>query len=149
MRMFMIEYGAFTPMSAMSGGLMIGAAALILMAFLGRIMGVSGILGSALTFNMSTTQWQWGFLGGTVLGAFGVSLMRPSVTDITVSTSWIVLIIAGLIVGYGTRLGSGCTSGHGVCGIGRLSARSIVATGVFMASAAVTVFVGRHVLAII
>lgn len=125
-------------LKAFAGGLMIGAAASLLMLMNGRIAGISGIVGSLLRLQTLGLTWQLAFVGGLVgAGVFWSLLVGDFSIDITSSPS--MLIIGGLLVGYGTRLGSGCTSGHGVCGIGRMSARSIVATCTFMLSGAVVV----------
>ena len=127
------------------GGLLIGCSAVALLLLLGRIAGISGILWSAVSAQPDNA-WRWLFLAGLVLGAFlyhsvsGAPYPAPSGL-----TPWHAAI-GGLIVGFGTKLGSGCTSGHGVCGIGRLSPRSIVATLTFMATGIVTVLITRHVL---
>lgn len=135
----------FTPYSAAAGGALIGAAAALLWVALGRIAGISGILGGLAGAPSGEAGWRLAFLGGLV-GApllYAMALGRP---EAVIAADPARLILAGLLVGFGTRLGSGCTSGHGVCGIARLSPRSIAATGVFMATAAATVFVSRHVL---
>ncbi len=137
---------AFTPWPALFGGLMIGSAALLLLWLNGKVAGISGIVGSAITDFGPTSYWRWLFIAGLLAGG-GLALYQfTGVEAIQMRASTPALVIAGLLVGFGTRLGSGCTSGHGVCGIGRLSARSIVATIVFMAVAIVTVFVQRHLL---
>ena len=129
------------------GGGMIGLAAALMIVFNGRIAGVSGVLGGLVLDRKSgETPWRAMFLGGLMLGALLVMLVRPELTGAELETGWFGMIAAGLIVGFGTRMGSGCTSGHGVCGIGRLSQRSIVATCTFMAAGFVTVFVLRHLL---
>lgn len=129
------------------GGGMIGLAAALMIIFNGRIAGVSGVLGGlVLDRKSSETPWRALFLGGLMLGAMLVMLARPDLAGAALKTGWVGMIAAGLIVGFGTRMGSGCTSGHGVCGIGRLSQRSIVATCTFMAAGFVTVFVLRHLL---
>ena len=133
----------FTPGTALLGGALIGLAAALLLLASGRIAGISGILGGALAGPGEDRGWRLAFLIGLPLGAAVVSLVRGGLA-ISVSASPGVLIAAGLLVGFGTQLGSGCTSGHGVCGIARLSPRSLVATGVFMAAAAAVVFVTRH-----
>ena len=137
----------FTPFSALIGGALIGAAAVLLFLVNGRIAGVSGIAGRLLDPDIyrrrDEVMWRVLFLAGLMIGAGAYSLWRPVTIQIEGSTE--LLTIAGLLVGFGTQLGSGCTSGHGVCGIARLSPRSIVATLVFMASAMVTVFIMRHV----
>ena len=132
------------PVSGLLGGLLIGAAAAMMLLGAGRVAGVSGIAARATgigTGDMSLTS-AWGFLGGLPLGAaiaaVALGWKAPEVA------SPIVLIIAGLLVGFGTRLGSGCTSGHGVCGVSRLSQRSIVATVTFMAAGILTVFAVRQ-----
>ena len=135
-----------SPFVAIAGGLLIGGAAALLLLFSGRIAGVSGMVASAVRIADSGPPWRLAaaFVIGLPLGALIIStfVRQP---DIQVTSSVPLLIVAGLLVGFGTRLGNGCTSGHGVCGIGRLSVRSIAATATFMASAAVTVFVARHV----
>lgn len=133
---------------AAAGGAMIGLASALLIVLNGRIAGVSGVLGGLVLDRSGAgeTPWRGLFLGGLVLGGLIVGLMRPELAVSQLQTGWGGMIMAGLIVGFGTRMGSGCTSGHGVCGIGRLSRRSIFATCVFMAAGFVTVFILRHVL---
>ena len=138
----------FTPFSALAGGALIGVSAALLLVLDGRIAGISGILGGLISPARGEIGWRLAFLAGLfiaplVYGAFGGVL--PAVT--LTAPIWL-LIIAGLIVGFGTRLGVGCTSGHGVCGIGRGSPRSLVATATFMVTAILTVFTTRHVLGI-
>lgn len=135
----------FTPFAGLAGGLLIGLSATLLLLMNGRIAGISGILGGLLSPKAGDTRWRWMFVTGMLLGAACFSLLMGGLT-VEVQVSWPWMIAAGFIVGFGTRLGSGCTSGHGVCGIARLSRRSLVATLTFMASAGVTVFVIRHVL---
>ena len=136
---------AFTPWASLSGGIMIGVAAVLLLWLNGKVAGISGIVGTALTDTGPDSYWRWLFVAGLILGG-GASLYQiVGVEQIELRASTPVLALAGLLVGFGTRLGSGCTSGHGVCGIGRLSHRSIVATLVFMAVAFATVYVQRHV----
>ncbi len=137
---------AFTPLASLAGGLLIGAAAVALMALHGRIAGATGIL-SGFLFPENRDDWTWraamllGMAGGPLL-LFAATGTMPAV-DVPVSLP--ALLIGGVIVGLGAALGSGCTSGHGVCGMARLSLRSIVATLVFMAATGITVFVVRHV----
>jgi uncharacterized membrane protein YedE/YeeE len=135
---------AFDPVSALLGGCLIGIASALLMLLTGRIAGISGILGGALSMAASDKAWRLAFLAGLigapmVTGLFGRPLPEPQMP-----TSWLLIVAAGLLVGFGTRLGGGCTSGHGVCGMARLSRRSIVATIVFMVSAVIVVAVVRH-----
>jgi uncharacterized membrane protein YedE/YeeE len=135
---------AFDPVSALHGGCLIGIASALLMLLTGRIAGISGILGGALSMAASDKAWRLAFLAGLigapmVTGLFGRPLPEPQMP-----TSWLLIVAAGLLVGFGTRLGGGCTSGHGVCGMARLSRRSIVATIVFMVSAVIVVAVVRH-----
>jgi uncharacterized membrane protein YedE/YeeE len=136
----------FTPFSALAGGAMIGLAALLLALFNGRVAGISGIIGGSLRASRDDVGWRLAFLAGLLLAPLiyrsAVGLIEP----ITVTSSSALLVLGGLLVGFGTRLGNGCTSGHGVCGIARLSWRSLAATAVFMLSAAATVFVLRHVI---
>lgn len=136
----------FTPIAALLGGLLIGAAILVLFHTLGRIAGVSGMISGAFRKGTpgSERAWRFAFLGGLLLGPVvasqlsGQSLIQPSPASLP------LLIVAGLAVGLGTGMANGCTSGHGVCGVSRLSPRSIVATGVFMAFGFLTASVGRH-----
>lgn len=133
----------------LAGGLLIGTSAGLYLLLNGRIAGISGLAASA--FGMTGNGISWGsagFLGGLLAGAaFAVALLRAP--EIEVTSSPALLIAGGLIVGFGTRLGSGCTSGHGVCGLARLSPRSMVATATFMFVAAVTVFATRHLMGIV
>ena len=136
-----------TPLMAIGGGLLIGAAAALLLLLTGRIAGVSGMVATATRVGAGGTPWSQAtaFLVGLPIGAALVALLVRS-PEVIVTSSVPLLIVAGLLVGFGTRLGKGCTSGHGVCGMARLSPRSIAATATFMASAAATVFILRHVI---
>ena len=136
----------FTPVSGLIGGALIGAAAVLLLLANGRIAGISGIVGGLLTRATSDLGWRIAFVLGLWLGALVYWLVRGELFAVELAASWPVMVIAGMLVGFGTRMGGGCTSGHGVCGIARLSKRSIVATLVFMGAGIVTVFVTRHVL---
>ena len=135
---------AFDPISALFGGALIGFASALLMGMTGRIAGISGIFGGSLTLAAADKGWRLAFLAGLILapvasGLFGYPLPMPQMPE-----SWLLVVAAGLLVGFGARLGGGCTSGHGVCGVARLSARSIAATVVFMTSAIAVVAVMRH-----
>ncbi len=134
----------FTPLSALAGGALIGAAAILLLWLNGRIAGISGIAGGVFSGGRSEAGWRIAFLCGLVIGA---ALWRsgggaPQTIEITGALP--MLIAGGLLVGFGTRLGGGCTSGHGVCGLARLSPRSLAATLTFMIAAGVTVYAVRH-----
>lgn len=134
----------FTPVSGFIGGLLIGLAAVLLLWLNGKIAGISGIVGGMLSERGSEFGWRAMFVAGLLIGAFGYTFYAGGL-PVAIPASIPVLVVAGLLVGFGTRMGGGCTSGHGVCGIGRLSRRSLVATGTFMVVAAVTVFVVEHV----
>ena len=135
----------FTPVSGLLGGALIGLASALLMLLTGRIAGISGIFGGLLPLNTGERDWRLAFLAGLIaaplLGAMlGAPLPHPSVP----ASLWVV-VPSGLLVGLGCRMGGGCTSGHGVCGIARFSARSLIFTAVFMIFAILTVAVARHV----
>lgn len=134
----------FTPLSALIGGLIIGVAAVLFMLMNGRIAGISGIVGGLLNPVKHDVLWRVAFVVGMIMAPLTYRLFAP-LPDIQIDASYPLLVIAGLLVGIGTRYGSGCTSGHGICGISRLSRRSIVATLAFMTSGIMTVFVMRHV----
>ena len=136
----------FTPISAIIGGILIGIAAVILLLFNGKILGVSGIVSRAIFKPVLQSIWSWVFLLGLILGAAVYRFIFPGQLMIVIEASPPVLILAGVLVGFGTRLGSGCTSGHGICGIARFSKRSMAATGSFMLSGMVIVYLVRHVL---
>jgi uncharacterized protein len=136
-----------TPFVAIAGGLLIGSAAAVFLLLTGRIAGVSGMTAIATRIGSGGTPRSQAaaFLVGLPLGTALVALFVRE-PEIAVTSSIPLLVVAGLLVGFGTRLGNGCTSGHGVCGIARLSPRSLAATATFMASAAATVFLARHVI---
>jgi uncharacterized membrane protein YedE/YeeE len=136
----------FTPISGLVGGLLLGLAAALLLALNGRISGISGIVGSLLAPRNSEVGWRVVFVAGLLLGASGYVLATGGEIPVRIQAPLPILIVAGLLVGFGTRLGSGCTSGHGLCGIARLSKRSMVASAVFFGVAMLTVFVVRHVI---
>ncbi|UEX78411.1 YeeE/YedE family protein [Sediminicurvatus halobius] len=136
----------FDPVSALAGGVLIGLASLLLLGGLGRIAGISGILGGALGRPDADTPWRLAFLLGLPAGFVLWAWLRGELPEVHLQTGWPGMLVAGAIVGFGTRLGSGCTSGHGVCGLARLSPRSLVATVIFMLTAAATVFLIRHVI---
>ncbi len=129
---------------ALLGGALIGAASVAMLFLNGKILGISGIVGGLLHKSKEPKQWRYLFLLGLLAGGMILLSVRPEVFQIAVTRSPLVLIVAGLLVGFGTRLGGGCTSGHGICGISRLSPRSLMATLTFMASGAAVVFVINH-----
>jgi uncharacterized membrane protein YedE/YeeE len=137
----------FTPISAAIGGALIGLAAVLLMLFTGRIAGVSGIFGGLLNPQNSDRAWRVAFIAGLILAPLSAALVGQAVPMPQLPKSFIVIAVAGLLVGFGTRLGSGCTSGHGICGIARLSPRSIAATMIFMVAAIIVVALTHHVFA--
>ena len=139
-----IDWAHFTPFSALAGGALIGLAAALLILGLGRVMGAAGIVGGALEVHDAEAPWRWALIAGLALSPF-LARALWSVAPPVFAAPWLTLVASGLLVGFGARLGSGCTSGHGVCGLARLSSRSFAATGIFMATAFVTVFVARHV----
>ncbi|WP_233835787.1 YeeE/YedE family protein [Paraburkholderia sp. ZP32-5] len=140
-----IDIASFTPGLSLTGGLVIGAAAAVLVLFNGRIAGISGILGGLLGTHQKDAGWRVAFLAGLIGAPVLASLLGNPVTP-DIQAGWGEILVAGFLVGIGTRYASGCTSGHGVCGISRGSIRSLVATATFMASGFLTVFVSRHLL---
>jgi uncharacterized membrane protein YedE/YeeE len=136
----------FTPISAAIGGALIGLAAVLLMLFTGRIAGVSGITGGVFNPRSDDRLWRLAFIVGLIAAPLAAALAGHAVAMPQMPGSTIVIAVGGLLVGFGTRLGNGCTSGHGICGIARLSPRSIAATLVFMVAAMAVVAVTRHVI---
>jgi uncharacterized membrane protein YedE/YeeE len=140
-----IDWQAFTPWTALLGGALIGLAAAAFVLLNGRIAGISGIIGGLLSPKKADIGWRLAFLGGMVVAPL-LWLLASSLPVIRIDASYPVLVAAGLLVGVSTRFGAGCTSGHGVCGISRLSPRSLIATAAFMLSGFLTVFIIRHLL---
>jgi uncharacterized membrane protein YedE/YeeE len=140
-----IDWNAFTPWPALAGGVLIGTAAGMLVLLNGRIAGISGVVGGLLRPARGDIAWRTAFVIGLVVAPILYALFAAA-PALQIDASYPMLVIAGLLVGIGTRYGAGCTSGHGVCGISRLSPRSLVATAVFMAAGFATVFVLRHLL---
>jgi uncharacterized membrane protein YedE/YeeE len=138
----------FTPVSALLGGLLIGAAATLMLWANGRIAGISGILGGVLFSASGDKLWRILFIGGLLGGGLIIVLVTGSAIDIQLQVSPLLTAVAGLLVGIGTRMGSGCTSGHGICGIARFSKRSFIATTIFIATGVITVFVVRHIIGV-
>jgi len=145
--MMTIDWNAFTPWTALAGGALIGAAAATFVMLNGRIAGISGIVGGLLRHARGDFAWRAAFLTGLV-GAPLLYGWFHALPVIRIDAGTGALVAAGLLVGVGTRYGAGCTSGHGVCGLSRLSARSLVATVAFMGAGFVTVFVARHLLSV-
>ncbi|MEX1197673.1 MAG: YeeE/YedE family protein [Pseudohongiellaceae bacterium] len=140
-----IDWNAFTPWASLAGGIMIGLAAAAFILLNGRIAGISGIIGPLMKPQAGDRAWRLLFVTGMV-GAPLIWLAFSALPPIRIDAGYPLLIVAGLVVGISTRYGAGCTSGHGVCGISRLSPRSIVATLAFMGSGFLTVFVVRHLI---
>jgi uncharacterized protein len=141
-----VDWNQFTPWSALGGGLVLGLASALFILMSGRILGISSIVGDLLRAPRSDRAWRFAFVAG-LLAAPWVYSWFHALPVVRIDAGWATLVAAGLLVGVGTRYGAGCTSGHGVCGLSRLSARSLVATLTFMGTGFATVFVVRHVLA--
>lgn len=144
----MIDWSSFTPVTSFVGGLLIGSAAMLLWWFNGKIAGVSGIVAGLFSPSSADFRWRLLFVVGLLLSPWLYQLVAPLPAMQVSSNGWLY-VVAGLIVGFGTRLGSGCTSGHGICGNARLSARSMVATATFMLTGFITVYIGRHILGVL
>ena len=140
-----IDWNSFTPWSALAGGMLIGLATALFVLLNGRIAGISGVLGGLLKPVGGDVLWRAAFVGGLIVSPLVYALFAV-VPAVQIDAEYGALIAAGLLVGVGTRYGAGCTSGHGVCGLSRLSFRSLAATLVFMGAGFVTVFVMRHLL---
>ena len=141
----MIDWPNFTPWSALAGGILIGLATALFLLLNGRIAGISGIVGGLLRPAAGDMAWRVAFILGLVGAPLLFQVFSP-LPAVQVDADTATLVVAGLLVGVGTRYGSGCTSGHGVCGLSRLSPRSLVATAAFMAAGFATVFVVRHLI---
>jgi uncharacterized membrane protein YedE/YeeE len=143
--MMSIDWSHFTPFTALAGGMLIGLAAAMFVLLNGRVAGISGVLGGLLRPVKSDMLWRIAFVLG-LIGAPLVQVMFSASAKPQIEAGYVQLILAGLLVGIGTRYGAGCTSGHGVCGLSRLSPRSMIATSIFMGAGFATVFVMRHLL---
>ena len=141
-----IDWNHFTPWASLAGGIILGMAAALFVLLNGRVLGISGILGGLVKPQAGDAGWRIAFVAGLIAAPVLWRLFAPLPVP-RVDASVPVLVIAGLLVGWGTRYGSGCTSGHGVCGLARLSPRSLAATLAFMAAGFATVFVARHLIA--
>ena len=142
----LIDWTHFTPWAALAGGVLLGLASALFVLLNGRILGISGIVGGLLRPRAGDLGWRLAFVLG-MLVAPGLYWLVVGPTQPRIDANWGMVVIAGLLVGVGTRYGSGCTSGHGVCGLSRMSPRSLVATMAFMGAGFVTVFLIRHALA--
>lgn len=138
----MIDYAQFTPLSALMGGSLIGLASLLLLLLNGRISGISGITAQLMSKPSSSNYWSWVFIAGMLAGAM-IGVFANNLTAPVIDSSWLAIIAAGLLVGAGTKIGSGCTSGHGICGMGRFSTRSIVATLTFLISGVISLYITK------
>jgi uncharacterized membrane protein YedE/YeeE len=136
----------FTPISAAIGGVLIGLSAVLLMLSTGRVAGVSGIFAGLINPQTSDRTWRAAFVAGLIAAPITAMLLGYAVPMPQMPGSYVTIVVGGFLVGFGARLGSGCTSGHGICGIARLSPRSIAATGVFMVAAIVMVALTHHIL---
>ena len=135
---------SFTPFTSLVGGIIIGIAALILLFFVRKIAGVSGIIGGLFPIVRRDAAWRLTFLVGLILGGTVLSQVYPKSIELELTYSTLALVLAGLLVGFGSRLGGGCTSGHGICGLGRLSSRSMIAVLAFMTTGIITaVIIGQ------
>ena len=141
-----IDWNHFTPWASLAGGILLGLASALFILVNGRILGISGILGGLLRPPSADAGWRVAFLLGMLAAPATLSWVAPAglIAVPRIDAGYVAVVIAGGLVGYGTRLGSGCTSGHGVCGLSRLSPRSLVATGSFMAAGFAIVYVMRH-----
>lgn len=142
-----MEYGIteFTPWSGLAGGLMIGLAAALLLFMVGRIAGISSIAAGLMSSDLKESAWRLVFLLGLILGALLYSIAAKRPLQVDIQSGLPIMFAGGFLVGFGTRLGSGCTAGHGICGISRLSARSVTATAVFFVTGIATVYIVRHI----
>lgn len=136
----------FTPVASLCGGILIGVSASAMLLLQGKIAGISGIFAGILKPARDDILWKLWFVAGLIAGGILLRIFLPGAYDFGEVRSYPVLVVAGLLVGFGTRLGNGCTSGHGVCGMSRLSPRSIVATATFIATGAIVVYFVNHVL---
>lgn len=142
-----IDWTHFTPWTALAGGILLGIASAAFILVNGRVLGISGILGGLLVPKRSDTSWRVFFLMGLLLAPAALSWLAPGLIGAPrIDAGNVTIVAAGLLVGLGTRYGSGCTSGHGVCGLSRLSPRSLVATLAFMGAGFATVYVVRHLI---
>jgi len=141
-----IDWLSFTPIPSLLGGMILGIAAALYVLLHGRILGISGIISGLLHPTLTDSAWRLSLVFGLISAPFLAALFFGIIPVIEIDASWLVIVIAGLLVGFGAQYGSGCTSGHGICGLSRLSPRSLVATFAFMCAGFVMVFVIRHLI---
>jgi len=141
-----IDWLSFTPIPSLLGGMILGIAAALYVLLHGRILGISGIISGLLHPTLTDSAWRLSLVFGLISAPFLAALFFGIIPVIEIDASWLVIVIAGLLVGFGAQYGSGCTSGHGICGLSRLSPRSLVATLAFMCAGFVMVFVFRHLI---
>ncbi len=134
----------FTPVASLIGGVLIGISASAMLLLMGKIAGISGIVGGLVSLKENDVIWRIAFVAGLLTGGFILSALAPQLFQVEIARSAGALVLAGFMVGFGARLGNGCTSGHGVCGIGRFSPRSIIATIIFIILGAAGVYVVNH-----
>ena len=141
-----IDWLSFTPIPSLLGGVILGVAAALYVLLHGRILGISGIVSGLLHPKLTDSAWRLSLVLGLISAPFLAALFFGIIPVVEIDASWLVIVIAGLLVGFGAQYGSGCTSGHGICGLSRLSPRSLVATLAFMCAGFVMVFVIRHLM---
>ena len=143
-----IDWISFTPIPAILGGMILGVAAALYVLLHGRILGISGIVSGLLHLKLNESAWRVSLVLGLITSPFLAALFFGIFPIVEIDADWFAIVIAGLLVGFGAQYGSGCTSGHGICGLSRLSPRSLVATLSFMAAGFLTVYVLRHLIGI-
>jgi hypothetical protein len=141
-----IDWYSFTPVPSLLGGVILGVAAALYVLLHGRILGISGIISGLLHPTLSDSGWRLSLILGIISAPFMAALFFGIFPVVEIEADWVAIVIAGLLVGFGVQYGSGCTSGHGICGLSRLSPRSLVATIAFMAAGFLTVFILRHLI---
>ncbi len=141
-----IDWLSFTPIPSLLGGMILGLAAALYVFLHGRILGISGIVSGLLHPNMTDSAWRLSLVLGLISAPFLTALFFGIIPIVEIDSSWLGIVIAGLLVGFGAQYGSGCTSGHGICGLSRLSPRSLVATLAFMSAGFIMVFIIRHLI---
>ena len=143
-----IDWFSFTPIPSLLGGMILGVAAALYVLLHGRILGISGIVSGLLHPKLTDTAWRLSLVLGLVSAPFMAALFFGIFPVVEIESDWIAIVIAGILVGFGAHYGSGCTSGHGICGLSRLSPRSLVATCAFMFAGFVTIFILRHLIGV-